>query len=171
MIAEISAALSALKETASLVKAINDAKNDAEIKAATFELNNKLLTLQSECFSLGESIRTRDEEVVLLKAKIAEFEDFKTESEGYVLHQTESGSLVYTKQQAVGESQITVNACPQCYQQKKISMLQPGIENGVKGFYWVHFCPSCKSNFKMDKTPAAKNTNDKVRRLPGHSGW
>ncbi|WP_143468236.1 hypothetical protein [Kosakonia pseudosacchari] len=162
MIAELSAAMTAIKETASLAKLISDAKTDAEVKAATIELQSKLLTLQSECFALGDAIRSRDEDVILLKAKIAEFEDFKSESEGYCLHQTEAGSLVYSKQLAVGDLQITVNACPHCYQQKRISMLQPGIDKAVKTSFWVHFCPSCHAEFKMDKTPAAKNSHKRT---------
>lgn len=99
MIAELSAAMTAIKETAGLAKVINDAKTDAEVKAATIELQNKLITLQAECFSLGDAIRSRDEKVMLLKAKIAEFEDFKSQTEGYVLNKFDSGSLVYSKKQ------------------------------------------------------------------------
>lgn len=168
MIAELSAAMTAIKETAGLAKVINNAKTDAEVKAATIELQSKLITLQAECFSLGDVIRLCDEEAVLLKAKIAEYEDFKTESEGYELHQTESGSLVYSKQVAVNGSQITVNACPSCYQQRKISMLQPGVERAAKGYCFVHFCPSCNAEFKMNKIPQSKPT---VRRITGSNPW
>lgn len=174
MIAELSAAMTAIKETAGLAKIINDAKTDAEVKAATIELQNKLITLQAECFTLGDVIRLREEEALHLKTKIAEFENFKSESEGYVLHRTEGGTLVYTKQIAVDNAaELVVNACPHCYQQKKISMLQPGIEKSVKGSYWVHFCPSCNSEFKMDKTPAAKNKHSEHLHIGVRSrgGW
>ncbi len=97
MIAELSVAMAAIKETAGLAKVINDAKTDAEVKAATIELQNKLITLQAECFSLGDAIRLRDEEVMHLKAKIAEFEDFCAKVEGYVLEQLDSGAFVYSK--------------------------------------------------------------------------
>lgn len=89
--------MAAIKETAGLVKVINDAKTDAEVKAATIDLQGKLITLQAECFSLGDAIRLRDEEVMHLKAKIAEFEDFQTQIEGYELNKLASGSLVYSK--------------------------------------------------------------------------
>ncbi|MGY0151845.1 hypothetical protein ACVQ8M_05010 [Edwardsiella tarda] len=159
MIAELSAAMAAIKETAGLAKVINDAKTDAEVKAATIELQSKLITLQAECFSLGDVVRSREEEIMHLKEKIAEFESFKSESEGYDLRQTEGGSLVYSKQVMVNQEHLLVNACPHCYQQHKIFMLQPGIDKGSKGNYWVYSCPSCKSEFKMDKTPLAKSTS------------
>ncbi|WP_049294062.1 hypothetical protein [Franconibacter helveticus] len=168
MIAELSAAMAAIKETAGLAKVINDAKTDAEVKAATIELQSKLLTLQAECFSLGDAIRLRDEEVTLLKEKIAEYEDFKIESEGYELYKTEAGSLIYSKQLVVNGTQMTVNACPSCYQKRKISMLQPGVDKASKGFCFVHFCPSCNAEFKMDKVPTQKSS---VRRIKGPGPW
>lgn len=171
MIAELSAAMTAIKETANLAKAINDAKTDSEVKAATIELQSQLITLQAECFSLGDAIRLRDEEAMHLKAKIAEFENFTAQSEGYVLHKMEGGTLVYLKQAIVDGAELMVHACPHCFQQKKISILQPSTEKSAKGSYWIHFCPSCKSDFKMDKTPAASTPKDIARRLPGGSGW
>lgn len=123
MIAELSAAMTAIKETAGLVKVINDAKTDAEVKAATIDLQNKLITLQAECFSLGDAIRLRDEEVMHLKAKIAEFEDFQTQTEGYELNKLASGSLVYSKKQVVAGSEIIVHLCPNCFSKKVISIL------------------------------------------------
>ncbi|WP_228740754.1 hypothetical protein [Klebsiella sp. PL-2018] len=168
VITGLSAVMTAIKESASLVKVINDAKTDAEVKTATIDLQGKLITLQAECFSLGDVIRLRDEEMALLKAKIAEYEDFKSESEGYELHQTESGSLVYSKQIAVNGSQVSVNACPSCYQKKRISLLQPGVDKSVKGYSFVHFCPSCNAEFKMNKMPKSKPT---VRRIAGSNPW
>lgn len=174
VIAELSAAMAAIKETAGLAKVINDAKTDAEAKAATIELQNKLITLQAECFSLGDAIRFRDEEIMHLKAKIAEFENFATESESYALNQTEAGSLVYSKQVVVNDTQITVNVCPGCYHQKKISILQPAVEKAAKGSYFIHFCPSCNSEFKMNKVPKsepAPRRTDVNRWLSGGGGW
>lgn len=171
MLAEFSAAMAAIKETAALAKLITDAKTESEVNAAVSDLVSKLTSVQRECISLVELARTLQEEDVALKAKIAEFEDFKIQSESYALYKMESGTLVYSAQVTHNGVQFTVNACPHCFHQKKISILQPGTEKGVKGYYWVHFCPSCKSDFKMDKTPAASTPKDIARRLPGGSSW
>lgn len=171
MLAEFSAAMAAIKETAALAKLITDAKTESEVNAAVSDLVSKLTSVQRECIFLVELARTLQEEAVALKAKIAEFEDFKIQSESYALYKMESGTLVYSAQVTHNGVQFTVNACPHCFHQKKISILQPGTEKGVKGYYWVHFCPSCKSDFKMDKTPAASTPKDIARRLPGGSSW
>ena len=67
VITELSAALSAIRETFSLAKIINDAKTDAEVKAATSELQVRLFTLQTDSVSPGETIGLKEEEIVRLK--------------------------------------------------------------------------------------------------------
>lgn len=153
MIAELSAAMAAIKETAGLAKVINDAKTDAEVKAATIELQSKLITLQAECFSLGDAVRFREEEIMHLKAKIAEFEDFKRQTEGYVLNQLDSGSLVYSKKQTVGDTEITVHLCPNCFAKNVVSILQTTGEATydmhTKGYYFQSRCHNCATLFSM----------------------
>ncbi|EFH9192652.1 hypothetical protein GEO10_03705 [Escherichia coli] len=146
---DISAAFTAIKETLGLLKLVNDAKSDYEIKAATSEIQSKLITLQSECFSLGDAIRLRDEDIVHLKAKIAEFEDFKSQTEGYELERLDSGSLVYSKKKIVGDAEITVYLCPHCFGKKIISMLQPMVIMWSDGHFRTH-CPSCDNKFWMN---------------------
>ena len=146
MIAELSAAMTAIKETAGLARVINDAKTDAEVKAATIELQSKLITLQAECFSLGDAIRLRDEEVVHLKAKIAEFEDFKSQTEGYELERLDSGTFVYSKKVLVNERPESVYLCPHCFGKHEVSILQPMEIMWSDGHFRTH-CPSCENKF------------------------
>ncbi|EDS9957867.1 hypothetical protein GT314_003090 [Salmonella enterica subsp. enterica] len=152
VIAELSAAMAAIKETAGLAKVINDAKTDAEVKVATIELQNKLITLQAECFSLGDAIRLRNEEIILLKAKIAEFENFQTQTEGYVLNQLESGVFVYSKEETVNGGTVTMHLCPKCFGQKTVSILQPFPVSEDAPFHESK-CLHCENQFLMNKNP------------------
>lgn len=169
MIAELSAAMAAIRETAQLAKLINDAKTEAEVNAAVGELNSKLASIQRECVSLVELVGTYQEINASLKAKIAEFENFKVQAEGYVLNKVESGSLVYSKNIIVGEGEITVNACPHCFHQNKISILQPGVTTTTKSRFYVHYCPECKSDFKMNRLPPQQQIHVAGYRSGG--GW
>ncbi|WP_244577369.1 hypothetical protein [Escherichia coli] len=153
MITELSAALSAIKEALSLAKVISDAKTDAEVKVATSELQSRLATLSFECTSLSELIRLKDEENMHLCNKIKELEDFETESVDYVLNQTEAGSFVYSKQLSVNGNQLTINACANCFHERKISILQPVAGRIARGGYFIHFCPSCNVKISMSKIP------------------
>ena len=146
--------MAALKETAGLVKVISAAKTDAEVKAATFELQSKLITLQSDCFTLGDAVRSRDEEIMFLKAKIAEFEDFKTQTEGYVLNQLDFGSFVYTKKNVVGDIEVEVHLCPQCFSKRQVSILQPtgdaSYNEHTQKWYFQSRCHGCDSMFSLN---------------------
>lgn len=152
MIAEFTAAMSAIKETASLAKVISDAKTEAEVNAAVSDMVSKLTSVQRECMSLIELARSYQEETVSLKAKIADFEDFKTQTEGYVLNQLDSGSFVYSKEQIVGGAKITVHLCPNCFTNQKISILQPTNTSWAER-YTHSVCPSCKTDLKMNRKP------------------
>lgn len=166
MITELSAALTAIKETLSLAKVINDAKTDADIKAATSELLSRLTTLHIECASLCELVRLKEEETMRLSKKIKEFEDFETESVGYFLNQTEAGSFVYSKQLPVNDSQLTVNVCANCFHKRIISILQPAVEKPVIRGFFIHYCPACNSEFKINKVTESKG-DLLYKRLPG----
>lgn len=150
MIAEFSAAMAAIKETATLARVVSDAKTEAEITAAVGEMVSKLTSVQRECITLVELVRTYQEETVALKAIIADFEDFKAKSEGYVLNELPSGTIVYTKKHVVNTGEILVNICPSCFLEKKVSVLQPCASSG--GFYQI-FCPSCSTTYRSEKMP------------------
>ncbi|EFH3304669.1 hypothetical protein [Escherichia coli] len=152
---DISATYTAIKETLNLLKVVNDAKSEFEKRNATAEIQSKLLTLQGECFALGEMVRSHEAEVVALKAKIAEFEDFKTQTEGYVLNQLESGSLVYTKNLVVGDAEVTVHLCPNCHSKRKISILQPtgdvSYQVAAGSYFHQYRCHACDSLLLMNR--------------------
>ncbi|MCH6700055.1 hypothetical protein BED06_18120, partial [Escherichia coli] len=125
MIAELTAAMTAIRETAQIAKLMNEAKTQAEVNAAIGELNSKLASIQRECVSLVELVGSYQEINASLKAKIAEFENFEAQTEGYILNQLESGTFVYSKEVIVNGGSITMHLCPKCFGQKIVSILQP----------------------------------------------
>ncbi|EIV8255267.1 hypothetical protein MA999_004845, partial [Escherichia coli] len=124
MIAELTAAMTAIRETAQIAKLMNEAKTQAEVNAAIGELNSKLASIQHECVSLVELVSTYQEINASLKAKIAEFENFEAQTEGYILNQLESGTFVYSKEVTVNGGSIIMHLCPKCFGQKIVSILQ-----------------------------------------------
>ncbi|EKS6403299.1 hypothetical protein ACNQ05_02890 [Enterobacter cloacae complex sp.6701062] len=161
MIAEFSAAMAAIKETASLAKVISDAKTESEVNAAVSDLVSKLTSVQRECMSLIELARSYQEETVTLKAKIAEVEDFKTQTEGYVFDQLESGAFVYSNKQVINDAEVKVLLCPKCYAKRIVSILQPTGEpcynSHIKQYFYQSICHNCNvsyptnpSNYQLD---------------------
>ncbi|QLU25297.1 hypothetical protein HV192_16105 [Klebsiella oxytoca] len=155
VIAELSAAMAAIKETAGLVKVINDAKTDAEVKAATIDLQGKLITLQAECFSLGDAIRLRDEEVMRLKDKISEFENFEKQTADFVLKKFDTGALVYSVKKIIDGEETNIYYCSQCFNQRVISILQPSSATFFHAGREEHFsqiqCQRCNAVYGKDK--------------------
>lgn len=146
MFAEFSAAMSALKETAQIAKIFNDAKSEAEVRSAVQELNVKLMSVQRECMSLIELARSYQEETVALKAKIAEYEDYKSEIAGYEMNVLDFGTIVYSKKMVLNGKEVTVHLCPTCLANKKISILQPSNVSGYVGFNQIQ-CLLCDYRF------------------------
>ncbi|KFC08834.1 hypothetical protein GTGU_01251 [Trabulsiella guamensis ATCC 49490] len=147
---DIASAYSAIKETLGLLKKINETKSDFEIKVATSAIQDKLISVQGACFALDDIIHSRDAEIVHLKAKIAEFEDFRSQAEGYELNQLDSGTFVYSKKQPVGDSEAIVYLCPNCFCRRVISILQP-VPVSENVIFHKSRCLQCENHFLMNK--------------------
>ncbi|HCN9982709.1 TPA: hypothetical protein N7B82_000800 [Escherichia coli] len=152
MIAELSAAMTAIKETTGLAKVILNARTQTEINSAVSDMLSKLTSAQLECISLVEMVRSYQEEAASLKAKIAEFENFQIQTEGYVLNQLESGAFVYSKKEMVNGDTVTMHLCPKCFGQKTVSVLQPFPVSEDAPFHESK-CLHCENKFLMNKNP------------------
>lgn len=150
VIVEFSAAMSAIKETAVMAKGILNAKTQTEINSAVSNMLSKLTSVQFECVSLIEMVRSYQEEAVSLKAKIAELEDFQIQTEGYVLNQLESGAFVYSKEETVNGGTVAMHLCPKCFGQKTVSVLQPFPVSEDAPFHESK-CLHCENKFLMNK--------------------
>ncbi|EDW2644683.1 hypothetical protein XZ88_002461 [Salmonella enterica subsp. enterica] len=146
---DISLAMSALKETASMLKLFNEAKNQAEVDRAVYEMSSKLSGIQLEYLSLIEELTISKSNETALKAKIAEIENFKSQSEDCEPCQLITGTIVYARQCNTSSGKITMYFCPECFAKRAISILQPfPVEEGDK--YTKSQCPSCKNVYLMD---------------------
>jgi hypothetical protein len=153
MIAEIGASLAALKEAFSLVKVIQDAKSDAEIQQATFDLRDRLSTLQMQNINLEELINYYREKIVNLEKEKADRDSFNAQSKRYSPHKMASGAFVYVSKLPAEENIPEHYLCTNCYQNSVISVLQPSTEKHSMGGYFVHSCLRCKSDYKMGEVP------------------
>ncbi|EKS5473739.1 hypothetical protein QB715_003219 [Escherichia coli] len=170
MIAELTAAMTAIREIAQIAKLMNEAKTQAEVNAAIGELNSKLASIQRECVSLVELVGSYQEINASLKAKIAEFENFEAQTEGYILNQLESGTFVYSKEVIVNGDSITMHLCPKCFGQKIVSILQPFPVSEDELFHKSR-CLHCENKFLMNKNPdyvSPPSIEELARKLNGN---
>ncbi|HDL6959159.1 TPA: hypothetical protein PXM37_002758 [Yersinia enterocolitica] len=153
MIAEIGVSLTVLKEAFGFLKVIQDAKSDAEIQQATFDLRDRLSTLQMQNINLEELINSYREKVVKLEKEKADRDSFDSKSKSYVPHKMESGTFTYISKFPVEDDIPEHYLCANCYQDSVISILQP---RGRNSSFFESYCPKCSAEFHMNRVPTMK---------------
>lgn len=153
MISELTASLSAIKTSFELLKVISESKEASVIQNATYELNRQLVDLQLENIKLAQLISSQIEEINSLRTVISENDKLRGNLEGWERKQTDAGFFVYALKQDTSDTGEEVpHACPNCYHQEKISILQP-FRYGENYKFYIYKCPSCDNVFSMHKNP------------------
>lgn len=153
MITEITASLTAIKTSLGLLGAISDAKNESERQKATFELSRQLTDLQLENLRLAQFLSEQNEQINSLNRQLREFDEKKRELERYTEYKTASGQFVYAIRDTLNEESTGAPyACPNCYHQRKISILQP-LHTSEGDEFHINKCLLCGNKFRMNKNP------------------
>ena len=149
MLPEIVASMTAVRESLNLLKAINDAKTDLEIRNATFELQRKLQDIQLDNLKLIDLVYSYKTQVDQLTQRIDEKISFESQAEGYSPHTFESGTFTYINNAAINESDPPHYLCTNCYQHRIVSILQPC---GIESRHFQNYCPHCNNKYLMERT-------------------
>ncbi|HGP2816254.1 TPA: hypothetical protein ACLGW6_004535 [Salmonella enterica] len=159
MFSEISASITALKSAFDLVQVIVDAKNQSEREKAVHELRRQLTALQIENLELAKFLSSQYEEICSLKRELRDLEETKRNLEAYTIYKTTSGQFIYAVRESLDkENAGSPYACPHCYHQGKIALLQPSPTADHDMFHKVR-CLQCKNIFSLDH-------NEKYKPLP-----
>lgn len=153
MITEIAGSITAIRESLNLVRAIGEAKSEAEVQAATYELRNKLQDIQMENLKLTDLIYALKAQVAELEQQIKNQSDFVTKASAYTPHTLESGTFTYIINSTSDSVDGARYLCANCYESSIISVLQPNPTNPHHRGYFISYCPKCSSEFRMHKTP------------------
>lgn len=153
MIPEIVTSMSAVRESLSLLKVINDAKNDSELRNATLELQRKLQDIQMDNLKLIDLVYSYKAQVNELNQKVNEKVSFETKIEAYSPYTFESGTFTYINNSAIDGNDKPHYLCANCYEQSIVSILQPNATNPTYGGYFVYYCPKCSCDYRMNHTP------------------
>lgn len=112
----LAAAISSGKAIIDLVKLIDGARLDAAGQEAVRELNTVLLSHQSDMLSLSEKLQEQQAEITALKERIAKQDEWSEIATHYSLDEITDGVFAY--------SNDIHDACPVCFQNKFISIIQ-----------------------------------------------
>jgi hypothetical protein len=135
MVAEIYAGLSAFKAMFDMAKGLKDI-NDAAIRnGAVIELQEQILSAQQQQSELIERVRT-------LETEVANFETWETEKKRYQLKElAPHGIYAYAMKEEARGSEPMHWICPDCYQNRHISVLQQITR--MPGRADVRLCQQC----------------------------
>ncbi|HDS3819546.1 hypothetical protein AB7X32_19200 [Morganella morganii] len=153
MFPEIVASMSAVRESLNLLKIINEAKNDTELRNATFELQRKLQDIQMDNLKLIDLVYESKARVTELEQEINNKVSFERKVESYSPHTFESGTFSYINNSAIDGSEPPRYLCASCYEQSVVSILQPCKGTSV---YLHSFCPHCKNTYRTIKAAKIK---------------
>ena len=135
---EISMALKGFKTAVEITKRILNISKDTDLKKEVIELRDFILSIQSKYSTLLD-IKNQ------LEKKLIEYEDWdKTESQ-YQLKEITSGIRVYSPKEDSGLSDSDHWLCPNCFNDRKKSILQLDFDDDELGQYYI--CPKCKTRF------------------------
>ncbi|HEY9460184.1 MAG TPA: hypothetical protein VIR04_05245 [Paralcaligenes sp.] len=140
MIGEAFMGLNALNAAINVAKGMKD-MNDAVVRnAAIIELQQHILNAQA---AQQELIKRTEE----LEKKIARFDAWDAEKKRYQMKDFGGGTIAYELKADEANGQPLHRICPNCYQERRLSILQPDGRNASK--QEMYSCPGCNKHFKF----------------------
>lgn len=155
MFAETTAAFSAAKQAYDLLKIVQEGRDAALVSDAVNDLRQKITDLLMLNAELASLYHAEKELVMQLNEEKAIKEAFIQNAANYAIYKTEAGSIVYRFKELLNGSHEPHYICAHCYQNQKISILQPSpkITKIFTQDFISAFCTDCGATFIMHKAP------------------
>lgn len=150
---DLGSALGALQKASNIIKDWASFSTDKERAAKIGELNGQILSAQTSAIQANAAQATLIEQVGTLKAEIAGFETWDSEKIRYELRHVGDGSSAYVIKQEAAGSEPPHWICPNCYENRKKTILQPAgraAESGWEMHEVKWTCYVCKNTLRVD---------------------
>lgn len=151
MVGEVFAGLSAFKTMFDLAKRLKDIGDSTTRNAVAIELQEKILTAQTQQAVLIERVGE-------LEARVAEFETWDSDKQRYQLTEYGHGAFAYALKEDMNNGEPPHRICAGCYQKRQISILQPTAE--LQNRIRVYVCNSCKAKVALRNPPESTTQSD-----------
>ena len=140
MASEIVAGISAFKTMLDLAKGLKDINDATTRNSVAIELQEKILSAQTEQAALIERISE-------LEKQVAELEAWDADKQRYELTDFGSSTFAYGLKEGMEQGEPPHRLCVACYQKGQKSILQFNHKNNYKQD--VYSCPACKTEFQF----------------------
>lgn len=130
-----------LKAASDLAQGMLDLRDTVKLGSLVIKLNAEILSAQRGALAASQSEAEMAEEARALKTKIASFEDWERQKERYELKRIKGywELLVYELKDGVNSPEEKHYACPDCYTNRKKSILQNHAQGSGQGL----ICRQC----------------------------
>jgi hypothetical protein len=148
MIAELVTAANSLKIAGQIAIGLMNLKTTTEVQAKAIELNQLILSAQTELFAANAAQTSLIDEVRELKGEIARMKNWEAEKQRYELAAPFPGCMVYALKRSMSNGQPPHYLCTNCYQKGQPSILQARGQSGPVALRFAAYCcpnPNCKS--------------------------
>ena len=148
MIAEFTAAIAAVSQTAKLIGTVLETTSDTKSKQAIAGLQNGILDLQAKVYAAQAKYQELAEINRETEHKLKAYEKWDSESARYQLAELVPGIFVYALKPEQAHGEPVHYLCPHCFQQRKKAILhRPAAD------YTNYVCDGCKFDVRPANTP------------------
>jgi len=124
MIAEIATGITAAKNGITILKGVKSVADNAKMEVALSELRDCIAQTQESLLAAQQSIHALTEEKADLKKQLVEIDEWNTEKSKYQLAEIREGLCLYAYTPSDDDTTPAHWACPNCFSQKHVSILQ-----------------------------------------------
>ena len=128
-----------------IISAFSGLANLAKDGKLPTDTAGNILVISGQLSEAQVKLAHLETEIVKLQRNQEEFDEIKRRKQNYVLATTAVGERIYRLKEDAGTGEISHEICPVCYEQDRISVLQP---RGI-----VLQCDSCQASYRAKEAP------------------
>jgi hypothetical protein len=148
--AEITAAITSIRATIDLTKAIVGVRDHKMIESAVTEINSHLADAIGKLVESKQTQLALLDEIATLKAELNKLTDLKAEQQRYELKPIGNGASAYMLKPEVRGPEHPHWLCPTCFKNGKISHLQFSVRASIGN---VYRCKGCDGHVTTNEEP------------------
>lgn len=137
---EIAQFISAVSHVTNIAKTLLQERDEAKRNAAYSELIGALADTKAQYLAVVESKQSLLDANEALKKQVSEYDKWEQESARYVLKKVDLRSFVYALHPDKKSGQPPHWLCPNCYKDRKKSVLQCDAQKPLSGVFKCHSC-------------------------------
>jgi hypothetical protein len=136
-------ALTSLRSLYDISKDIRNSSDPEKLKIAAGQMFELAIAAREQVAALQEERNAAVTELTALKAEIEKADRFDEKAEAYTRERNGSGAVIYREKDAGGPQGQSPYFCPNCFGNKKLSMLNPAKGANTRLGVYDFACGAC----------------------------